>query len=279
MNLKLTRPLAFFDLETTGTNVATDRIVEICILKVNPDASKETISMRINPEIPIPIETSEIHGIYDIDIADAPVFSEVAQKIKDFIGDADLAGYNSNKFDVPLLVEEFLRTDVHFDMESRKFVDVQNIFHKKEQRTLVAAYQFYCSKELDNAHDAMADTTATWEVFEKQIERYGNLKPNIDFLSEFSKAGKLKNADFAGRLAYNEKDEMVYNFGKHSGKTIKEISNSEPGYYGWMLEADFPRYTKKILFQEMEKIKEEKREENQKDFNSKLSDLQNKFKK
>ena len=279
MNLKLTRPLAFFDLETTGTNVATDRIVEICILKVNPDASKETITMRINPEIPIPIETSEIHGIYDIDIADAPVFSAVAQKIKDFIGDADLAGYNSNKFDVPLLVEEFLRTDVQFDMESRKFVDVQNIFHKKEQRTLVAAYQFYCSKELDNAHDAMADTTATWEVFEKQLERYENLKPNIDFLSEFSKAGKLKNADFAGRLAYNEKDEMVYNFGKHSGKTIKEISNSEPGYYGWMLEADFPRYTKKILFQEMEKIKEEKREENQKDFNAKLSDLQNKFKK
>ena len=148
-----------------------------------------------------------------------------------------------------------------------------------EQRTLVAAFKFYCSKELDNAHDAMADTTATWEVFEKQIERYGNLKPNIDFLSEFSKAGKLKNADFAGRLAYNEKDEMVYNFGKHSGKTVKEIANSEPGYYGWMLEADFPRYTKKILFQEMEKIKEEKREENQKDFNAKLSDLQNKFKK
>ena len=148
-----------------------------------------------------------------------------------------------------------------------------------EQRTLVAAFKFYCSKELDNAHDAMADTTATWEVFEKQLERYENLKPNIDFLSEFSKAGKLKNADFAGRLAYNEKDEMVYNFGKHNGKTIKEISNSEPGYYGWMLEADFPRYTKKILFEEMEKIKEEKREENQKDFNKKLSDLQNKFKK
>ena len=190
-----------------------------------------------------------------------------------------MAGYNSNKFDIPVLAEEFLRVEFDFDLSSRKCVDVQNIFHKMEQRTLVAAFKFYCSKELDNAHDAMADTTATWEVFEKQIERYGNLKPNIDFLSEFSKAGKLKNADFAGRLAYNEKDEMVYNFGKHSGKTIKEISHSEPGYYGWMLEADFPRYTKKVLFQEMEKIKEEKREENQKDFNAKLSDLQNKFKK
>ena len=181
MNLKLTRPLAFFDLETTGTNVATDRIVEICILKVNPDASKETITMRINPEIPIPIETSEIHGIYDIDIADAPVFSAVAQKIKDFIGDADLAGYNSNKFDVPLLVEEFLRTDVHFDMESRKFVDVQNIFHKKEQRTLVAAYQFYCSKELDNAHSAEADTIATYEILEAQLDRYPDIEREWTF--------------------------------------------------------------------------------------------------
>ena len=219
MNLKLIRPLAFFDLETTGTNVATDRIVEICILKVNPDASKETITMRINPEIPIPIETSEIHEIYDIDIADAPVFSAVAQKIKDFIGDADLAGYNSNKFDVPLLVEEFLRTDVHFDMESRKFVDVQNIFHKKEQRTLVAAYQFYCSKELDNAHSAEADTIATYEILEAQLDRYPDIEREVDFLMDYSTMGP-KTADFARRIGIDENGVEIFNFGKNKGSSV-----------------------------------------------------------
>ena len=279
MNLQLEKPLCVFDLETTGLDISKDRIVQIAILKVHPDGQKEELNLLINPEMNISDSNAEIHGVTNEMVKDAPTFKQAAKEIAEFIGESDMAGYNSNKFDIPVLAEEFLRVEFDFDLSSRKCVDVQNIFHKMEQRTLVAAFKFYCSKELDNAHDAMADTTATWEVFEKQIERYGNLKPNIDFLSEFSKAGKLKNADFAGRLAYNEKNEMVYNFGKHSGKTIKEISNSEPGYYGWMLEADFPRYTKKILFQEMEKIKEEKRAENQKDFNAKLSDLQNKFKK
>lgn len=246
MNLKLTRPLAFFDLETTGTNVATDRIVEICILKVNPDASKETISMRINPEIPIPIETSEIHGIYDIDIADAPVFSAVAQKIKDFIGDADLAGYNSNKFDVPLLVEEFLRTDVQFDMESRKFVDVQNIFHKKEQRTLVAAYQFYCSKELDNAHSAEADTIATYEILEAQLDRYPDIEGEVDFLMDYSTMGP-KTADFARRIGIDENGVEIFNFGKNKGSSVEEVFRREPGYYSWMMKGDFPGYTKQVI--------------------------------
>ena len=246
MNLKLTRPLAFFDLETTGTNVATDRIVEICILKVNPDASKETISMRINPEIPIPIETSEIHGIYDIDIADAPVFSAVAQKIKDFIGDADLAGYNSNKFDVPLLVEEFLRTDVQFDMESRKFVDVQNIFHKKEQRTLVAAYQFYCSKELDNAHSAEADTIATYEILEAQLDRYPDIEGEVDFLMDYSTMGP-KTADFARRIGIDENGIEIFNFGKNKGSSVEEVFRREPGYYSWMMKGDFPEYTKQVI--------------------------------
>ena len=279
MNLQLEKPLCVFDLETTGLDISKDRIVQIAILKVHPDGQKEELNLLINPEMNISDSNAEIHGITNEMVKDAPTFKQAAKEIAEFIGESDMAGYNSNKFDIPVLAEEFLRVGFDFDLSSRKCVDVQNIFHKMEQRTLVAAFKFYCSKELDNAHDAMADTTATWEVFEKQIERYENLKPNIDFLSEFSKAGKLKNADFAGRLAYNEKNEMVYNFGKHSGKTIKEISNLEPGYYGWMLEADFPRYTKKILFQEMEKIKEEKRAENQKDFNAKLSDLQNKFKK
>ena len=246
MNLKLTRPLAFFDLETTGTNVATDRIVEICILKVNPDASKETITMRINPEIPIPIETSEIHGIYDIDIADAPVFSAVAQKIKDFIGDADLAGYNSNKFDVPLLVEEFLRTDVQFDMESRKFVDVQNIFHKKEQRTLVAAYQFYCSKQLDNAHSAEADTIATYEILEAQLDRYPDIKGEVDFLMDYSTMGP-KTADFARRIGIDENGVEIFNFGKNKGSSVEEVFRREPGYYSWMMKGDFPGYTKQVI--------------------------------
>jgi len=279
MNVQLDKPLCVFDLETTGLDVSKDRIVQIAILKIHPNGKKEELNLVINPEMNISESNAAIHGITNEMVKDAPTFKKAAKEISEFIGESDMAGYNSNKFDIPVLAEEFLRVELDFDLSARRCVDVQNIFHKMEQRTLVAAFKFYCSKELENAHDAMADTTATWEVFEKQLERYDNLKPNIDFLSEFSKAGKLKNADFAGRLAYNEKDEMVYNFGKHSGKTIKEISNSEPGYYGWMLEADFPRYTKKILFQEMEKIKEEKREENQKDFNAKLSDLQNKFKK
>lgn len=278
MNIQLVKPLCVFDLETTGLNISKDRIVQIAILKIHPSGNKEELNLLINPEMTISDSNSAIHGVTNEMVKDAPTFKEAGQKIVEFIGNSDLAGYNSNKFDVPVLAEEFLRVDIDFDLSTKDCVDIQNIFHKMEQRTLVAAYKFYCSKELINAHDAMADTVATWEVFEKQLEQYDNLQPNIDFLADFSRNSVHKNIDFAGRLAINENNEAIYNFGKHKGKTIKEISISEPGYYGWMLEADFPRYTKKILLQEMEKIKAEKKEESQQDFNSKLSQLQNKFK-
>ncbi len=278
MNIQLEKPLCVFDLETTGLNISKDRIVQIAILKIHPSGKKEELNLLINPEMNISDSNSAIHGVTNEMVKDSPTFKDAGSEIVAFIGTSDLAGYNSNKFDIPVLAEEFLRADIEFDLSTKDCVDIQNIFHKMEQRTLVAAYKFYCSKELTNAHDAMADTVATWEVFEKQLEQYDNLKPNIDFLADFSRNSVHKNIDFAGRLAINENNEAIYNFGKHKGKTIKEISVSEPGYYGWMLEADFPRYTKKILLQEMEKIKAKKKEENQQDFNSKLSQLQNKFK-
>jgi len=278
MNIQLEKPLCVFDLETTGLNISKDRIVQIAILKIYPSGKKEELNLLINPEMNISDSNSAIHGVTNEMVKDAPTFKDAGSEIVAFIGTSDLAGYNSNKFDIPVLAEEFLRADIEFDLSTKDCVDIQNIFHKMEQRTLVAAYKFYCSKELTNAHDAMADTVATWEVFEKQLEQYDNLKPKIDFLADFSRNSVHKNIDFAGRLAINENNEAIYNFGKHKGKTIKEISVSEPGYYGWMLEADFPRYTKKILLQEMEKIKAKKKEENQQDFNSKLSQLQNKFK-
>ena len=278
MNIQLEKPLCVFDLETTGLNISKDRIVQIAILKIHPSGKKEELNLLINPEMNISDSNSAIHGVTNEMVKDAPTFKDAGSEIVAFIGTSDLAGYNSNKFDIPVLAEEFLRADIEFDLSTKDCVDIQNIFHKMEQRTLVAAYKFYCSKELTNAHDAMADTVATWEVFEKQLEQYDNLKPNIDFLADFSRNSVHKNIDFAGRLAINENNEAIYNFGKHKGKTIKEISVSEPGYYGWMLEADFPRYTKKILLQEMEKIKAKKKEGNQQDFNSKLSQLQNKFK-
>ena len=278
MNIQLEKPLCVFDLETTGLNISKDRIVQIAILKIYPSGKKEELNLLINPEMNISDSNSAIHGVTNEMVKDSPTFKDAGSEIVAFIGTSDLAGYNSNKFDIPVLAEEFLRVDIEFDLSTKDCVDIQNIFHKMEQRTLVAAYKFYCSKELTNAHDAMADTVATWEVFEKQLEQYDNLKPNIDFLADFSRNSVHKNIDFAGRLAINENNEAIYNFGKHKGKTIKEISVSEPGYYGWMLEADFPRYTKKILLQEMEKIKAKKKEENQQDFNSKLSQLQNKFK-
>ena len=278
MNIQLEKPLCVFDLETTGLNISKDRIVQIAILKIHPSGKKEELNLLINPEMNISDSNSAIHGVTNEMVKDAPTFKDAGSEIVAFIGTSDLAGYNSNKFDIPVLAEEFLRADIEFDLSTKDCVDIQNIFHKMEQRTLVAAYKFYCSKELTNAHDAMADTVATWEVFEKQLEQYDNLKPKIDFLADFSRNSVHKNIDFAGRLAINENNEAIYNFGKHKGKTIKEISVSEPGYYGWMLEADFPRYTKKILLQEMEKIKAKKKEGNQQDFNSKLSQLQNKFK-
>jgi len=258
MKLNLKRPLAFFDLEATGVNVASDRIVEISVLKAMPDGTEEVKTLKINPTIPIPLETSLIHGIYDEDIKDAPTFKDVAQEIADFIGDADLAGYNSNKFDIPMLMEEFLRAGADFNIENRRFVDVQNIFHQMEQRTLKAAYKFYCNKEIVNAHSAEADIRATYEVLLAQIEKYegidyedkkGNISQpvtnDIDTLHIFTNLNKP--VDFAGRMVYNEDEVACFNFGKHKGKPVTQVFDDEPSYYGWMMNGDFPLYTKSCL--------------------------------
>jgi DNA polymerase-3 subunit epsilon len=283
MNLTLNKPLAIFDLETTGTNITKDRIVEIAVVKIYPDGREETLHKRLNPGIPIPPEIAAIHGITNEDVAEESTFAECAKEITDFIGEADLGGYNSNKFDIPVLAEELMRAGSDFDVSARKFVDVQNIFHKMEQRTLSAAYQFYCTKNLDNAHSALYDTKATWEVLQAQVMRYPELSDDIDFLSDFSKGNQYNNIDFAGRLARNEDGDAIYNFGKHKGKTVKDILKSEPGYYGWMLDADFPLYTKQCLRKEVALIKEEqqkaKHPNHQEGYDNKLSALQQKFKK
>jgi DNA polymerase III subunit epsilon len=246
MNLKLTRPLAFFDLETTGVNVATDRIVEISILKVHPNGNKDSLTRRVNPTIPIPLQASEVHGIYDVDIIDCPTFAELANEILEFIKDADLAGYNSNKFDIPVLVEEFLRAKVDIDFSDKKCVDVQNIFHKMEQRTLSAAYKFYCNKDIENAHSAEADILATYEVLEAQLDKYKELEPTSEFLHEFSNFGN-NSVDFAKRIVLNDNNEEVFNFGKHKGKSVVDIFKKEPSYYSWMMQGDFPLHTKHVI--------------------------------
>jgi len=245
VNLKLTKPIVFFDLETTGVDVAKDRIVEISIMKIQPDGKQEVKTRRINPEMPIPKESSEIHGIYDKDVENEPTFKAVAKSLAQFIGNSDLAGFNSNKFDVPLLVEEFLRVGVDFEMHNRRLVDVQNIFHKMEQRTLVAAYKFYCDKELTDAHSAEADIKATYEVLQSQIERYEDLDSSVDFLAEFSM--RNQNADLMGRIVFNEEGLEVFNFGKHKGRVVSEVLKKDPSYYNWMMKGDFPQYTKKVL--------------------------------
>jgi len=278
MNISLKKPLCVFDLETTGLQITKDRIVQIAIIKILPDGSKKDLNLIVNPEMVIPQEVIDIHGITNEHAAKAPTFKEIAPQIISFIGDSDLAGFNSNKFDIPVLAEEFLRVNAKFDLSQRAFIDVQNIFHKMEQRTLVAAYKFYCGKTLENAHDAMYDTIATWEVLEKQIEQY-ELNTNVQALADLSRAGNHKILDMARRIALNENNEVVYNFGKHKGKTIENIAKTEPGYYGWMLEADFPLYTKSILRKSMEAIKERNRKEEHASLDQKLNALQNKFKK
>ena len=245
MNLELTKPLAFFDLETTGLNIATDRIVEISIVKILPNGEKEVKTELINPTIPIAKESSEIHGITDEKVKNKPTFKALAKDLDEFIKGCDLAGFNSNRFDIPLLAEEFLRAGIAFSVADRKLVDVQNIFHKMEQRTLVAAYKFYCNKDLSNAHSAEADTTATYEILEAQIEKYEGLNATTDFLSDFSQT--TKNADLLGRFVYNDENIVVFNFGKHKGKAVTEVLEKEPGYYGWMMNGDFPLYTKKVI--------------------------------
>ncbi len=258
MKLNLKRPLAFFDLEATGVNVASDRIVEIAILKALPNGTEEILTKRIHPGIPIPLESSLIHGIYDEDIKDAPTFKEAGEELARFLDDCDLAGYNSNKFDIPMLMEEFLRAGINFDLENRKFVDVQNIFHQMEQRTLKAAYQFYCGKAIINAHSAEADIRATYEVLLAQIERYQDTEwedkkgqrsvpvvNDVEALHVFTNLNKP--VDFAARMVYNEQGEEIINFGKHKGRRVEDVFDSEPSYYSWMQQGDFPLYTKRCL--------------------------------
>jgi DNA polymerase-3 subunit epsilon len=246
MKLALNKPLAFIDIETTGLNVASDRIVEISILKILPNDKEEVKTLRINPGMPIPKNVSEIHGIYDDDVKDCPKFSEVAKQIANFIDGCDLAGYNSNKFDFPLLSEELLRAGVDFDLQKRKVVDVQVIFHKMEPRNLGAAYQYYCHKTLENAHSAEADIRATYEVLLAQLDKYPTLSNNVDSLHEFTYA-KSKIVDLLGRIVYDDNGMEVFNFGKHKGKSVSEIFKTEPSYYSWMMNGDFPEYTKKVI--------------------------------
>ena len=245
MNLKLHKPLCIFDLETTGTNIGRDRIVEICILKVNPDSSRESKTWRVNPEMAIPKECSEIHGIYDEDVKDAPTFKEIAPKIMAMLSGSDLGGFNSNRFDVPLLAEELLRVGIDFDLSKFRLVDAQTIFHKKEPRNLSAAYQFYCGKTLENAHSAEADVMATFEVLDAQVGKYDDIPNEIGPLSEFSFHNK--HADLAGFIGYNEKLEEVFNFGKYKGQCVKVIFQKDLGYFGWLQNAEFPLYTKKVF--------------------------------
>ncbi|UCG28709.1 MAG: 3'-5' exonuclease [Bacteroidales bacterium] len=245
MELNLKNPIAFFDLETTGINIAKDRIVEIAILKIDPSGKEDAITIRLNPTIPIDPKASEIHGIYDEDVEDAPTFAEVAKNLSHLLEGCDLGGYNCSKFDIPLLAEEFLRANVDFDLKKRKVIDVQVIFHKMEQRTLSAAYKFYCQKELENAHSAESDTKATYEILKAQLDRYEELENEIEALSKFSSV--LDNVDFAGRIILNEDGVEVFNFGKHKGIPVEEVLDKEPSYYSWMMNGDFPLYTKKVL--------------------------------
>ena len=245
MKLNLKNPIIFFDLETTGINIASDRIVEIAYLKVDLNGNESSKTLRVNPGIPIPEKVTAIHGISNEDVKDAPSFNEVAKILaKDFEG-CDLGGYNSVRFDIPLLAEEFLRAGVDIDLKRRKFIDVQVIFMKMEPRTLSAAYKFFVGKELEDAHSAEADTLATYEVLQAQLDRYPNLENDIGKLAEFS--AHTRNVDFAGRIVYNEEDVEVFNFGKYKGKPVSEVLERDPGYYGWMMNGDFPLYTKKVL--------------------------------
>lgn len=248
MKLNLKNPIVFFDLETTGINISSDRIVELCYIKVYPNGNEESKSMRINPEMHIPESASAVHGIYDSDVAECPTFKQIAKDLANVLEGCDFAGFNSNRFDVPMLVEEFLRAGININIRNRKFVDVQNIYHKLERRTLSAAYQFYCGKDLENAHSAFADTQATYEVLKAQLDHYPNdLQNDVNFLADFSKMSD--NADFAGRMVYNEKREIIFNFGKYKGRKVSEVLRIDPSYYNWMLQGDFTRDTKQVLTQ------------------------------
>lgn len=245
MELNLTKPIVFFDLETTGINIAKDRVVEISILKVFPNGNEESRTWLVNPEIEIPKEASDIHGITNEKVVSEPTFKELAHNISELIKGCDLAGFNSNRFDIPLLAEEMLRAGIDFDMKGRVAVDVQVIYHKKEQRTLSAAYQFYCDKNLENAHSAEADTKATYEILKAQLDKYDDLENNISFLNEYS--SHQKRADFAGFIMYNDNDEEIFTFGKYKNQKVADVLEKDKGYFAWIQNADFPLYTKKVL--------------------------------
>ena len=246
MNIKLTRPIVFFDIEATGLTLGKDHIVEISLIKIFPDEHREIYTQRINPGMHIPEEATAIHGITDADVADKPLFKDVARKIADMIQGSDLGGFNSNRFDIPMLADEFMANGFDdVDLRKSSFVDVQNIFHKKEQRTLTAAYKFYCDKDLVDAHGALADTAATVDVFVAQLDRYGDLPKDVKGLADFSTM--TRNVDYAGRFVYDERGVEVFNFGKHKGKPVEMVLRNEPGYYDWMMQSDFSRDTKRIL--------------------------------
>ncbi|HEX2919913.1 MAG TPA: 3'-5' exonuclease [Bacteroidales bacterium] len=245
MDLILKKPIAFIDLETTGVNVTTDRIIELSVLKIFPGGKEEWMTTRVNPEMPINPKSIAIHGITDENVAGCPTFREIARNLSAFLEGCDLAGYNAIKFDIPLLAEEFLRANIDFSFRKRRYVDVQVIFHKKEQRTLAAAYLFYCKKELIGAHGSKADTAATFEVLKCQLDRYKDLENDIEKLAEYSSFNS--NVDFAGRIVLDEKGIEIFNFGKHKGKSVEAVFSEEPAYYSWMMNGEFPLYTKKVL--------------------------------
>lgn len=246
MKLNLKRPIIFFDLETTGLDIAKDRIVELCYIRVEPNGNEEARSMRINPEMHIPEVASSVHGITDDDVKDCPTFADVAPQLAATFEGCDLAGFNSNRFDLPLLAEEFMKAGVNIDLSHVQAIDVQNIYHKLEKRTLAAAYKFYCGRDLENAHSALADTQATYEVLQAQLNHYPNdLQNDVDFLAEFSRMNR--NIDFAGRFVYDESGKELINFGKYKGKAIKDVLSRDPGYYSWIMQGDFTLNTKQVL--------------------------------
>jgi len=274
MKLNLTKPIVFFDLETTGVNIGSDRIVEISILKVFPNGNKESKTWLVNPEIEIPQGATDVHGITNEQVVTEPTFKELAPKVNEMIADSDLAGFNSNRFDIPLLAEELMRAGIDFDMNNRKAIDVQVIFHKKEQRTLGAGYQFYCGKELEGAHGAEADTNATYEILLAQLEKYDDIENSVEALSEFSTHGK--RADFAGFILMNEDDQEIFSFGKYKGRTVEDVLKENPGYNNWIQNADFPLYTKKVLREIKERMSAPKDTMTEEE---KLQALQQKFNK
>ena len=272
MELKLVKPIVFFDLETTGINIGNDRIVEISMLKIFPNGKKLSKTWLVNPEIEIPKEATALHGITNERVVTEPTFKELADSINEMIADADLAGFNSNRFDIPLLAEEFLRAGMNFDMNDRKAIDVQVIFHKKEQRTLSAGYKFYCNKELEDAHSAEADTNATYEILKAQLDRYDDIENSVEALSYYS--SHSKRADFAGFILFNDEDQEIFSFGKYKGRVVEDVLKENPGYNAWIQNADFPLYTKKVLQSIKQRMSDSKNELSDAE---KLQALQQKF--